>query len=163
VQYGFHGRAGPIMTLDALSESDGVLTFRGWGPVRGSSGGLVLNQDPIISLFKSGYRPLIINNHPGRDHRARVRGFNQYGGTVFRLEVFRGTPDGWLAELEKLSFEFVPKNDETSLKFREPFLNRLRQVSAEREKVGPLSPRNRAGRFFRYVDEELRFLEDGRR
>ncbi len=49
VQYGSHGRAGPIMTVDALSESDGVLTFRGWGPVRGSSGGLVLKSSTMAA------------------------------------------------------------------------------------------------------------------
>ena len=51
VMYGYHGTDGPLMVQDALSGPDGLLAFPAWGPLRGSSAGLVLNQDPVITLF----------------------------------------------------------------------------------------------------------------
>src|SRR5215831_11227291 len=65
VQYGSHGTNGPLMVQDAASGPDGVLAFTAWGPMRGSNAGLVLNQDPVITLFKPGYNTLRINNAPG--------------------------------------------------------------------------------------------------
>ncbi len=159
--YGGHGRNGPLMVQDAVSGSDGVIAFPPWGPIRGSTAGLVLNHDPVISLFKPGYKVLTIFNVPGTDETARVRGLRQDGQTYF-LEPFRGTPEEWVEELEKVWVgRATPRSDEQTLKFRGPYLNRVRYVRAEREKV-PARFRS-PGQFFSSVEAVLRFFEEGHR
>ncbi len=159
--YGGHGRNGPLMVQDAVSGSDGVIAFPPWGPIRGSTAGLVLNHDPVISLFKPGYKVLTIFNVPGTDETARVRGLRQDGQTYF-LEPFRGTPEEWVEELEKVWVgRATPRSDEQTLKFRGPYVNRVRYVRAEREKV-PARFRS-PGQFFSSVEAVLRFFEEGHR
>lgn len=159
--YGGHGRNGPLMVQDAVSGSDGVIAFPPWGPIRGSTAGLVLNHDPVISLFKPGYKVLTIFNVPGTDETARVRGLRQDGQTYF-LEPFRGRPEEWVEELEKVWVgRATPRSDEQTLKFRGPYVNRVRYVRAEREKV-PARFRS-PGQFFSSVEAVLRFFEEGHR
>src|SRR2546422_3791055 len=99
--HGAGGRLnGPLMVLDAASGPDGALAFPGWGPVDGSVMGLGIGRDPIITLFKSGYKALVINNAdpPGALETQRVRRFYQDGRT-YELEPFRGTDEEWIHEL----------------------------------------------------------------
>src|SRR5262249_48540523 len=42
-------RSGPLVALDAVSASDGGLSFPGWGPLKGSRGGLEIGRDPVIT------------------------------------------------------------------------------------------------------------------
>ena len=87
--YGFHGRRGVLMALEAVSGPDGQLSFPAWGPVRSGAEGLIAGRDPLISLFRPGYHARLIYNatligqaetarvhafdHPGSDLRARLR------------------------------------------------------------------------------------------
>jgi hypothetical protein len=159
--YGGHGRNGPLMVQDTVSGRDGLLTFPAWGPTRAPSVGLVLNHDPVISLFKPGYMALVIFNMPGTDETTRVRGLTQDGQTYF-LEPFRGTPEEWVEQLRKVWVGLAtPRSDEQTLKFRDPYLNRVRRLWAEREKLPErlASP----GQFFWSLEGVLKFLEEGRR
>jgi hypothetical protein len=156
-QYGYHGSGGPLMVQDAVSGPDGVLTFPAWGPMRGSSGGLELNQDPVITLFKPGYKAMVINNAPGRDEKARVRGFTQ-SGQIFKMDHFHGTPEEWIKQLETIWLgRALPRNDQMARKFPQ-YLNRLQKVWEEREKVP--SKYHQAGQFFWHVQREIKFYED---
>ena len=161
--YARHGRNGPLMVQDALTGPDGVLTFPAWGSIRAPSVGLVLNHDPVISLFKPGYEALIIYNRPGTDETERVRGLSQNGET-FALQPFRGTPEEWVRQehLLQVALGFAgPIADEQLLRFRKLYLNRLRLVWAEREKL-PERFQYR-GQFFWSLEGVLRFLEEGHR
>jgi hypothetical protein len=162
--HGAGGRLnGPLMVLDAASDPDGVLAFPGWGPVDSSAMGLGIGRDPVITLFKSGYKALVINNAdpPGTLETQRVRKFHQ-DGRACELEPFRGSPAQWLEQLRRIAFGVaVPRNDESSLHFRDPYLNRLRHVSAERTKFP--AEQQRVGSFFWHLDRSLQFLEEGRR
>jgi len=162
--HGAGGRLnGPLMVLDATSGPDGALAFSGWGPVDGSVMGLGIGRDPVITLFKSGYKALVINNAdpPGTPETQRIRTFHQDGQT-YELEPFRGSPDQWLEQLRRVAFGVAaPRNDESSLRFRNPYLNRLQHVSAERTKFS--EEQQRVGSFFWHVDRSLKFLEEGRR
>ena len=62
--YGFHGRRGVLMALEAVSSADGQLSFPAWGPVKSGVEGLVPARDPLISLFRPGYRAKLILNSP---------------------------------------------------------------------------------------------------
>ena len=161
--YGGHGRNGPLMVQDTVSGRDGLLTFPAWGPTRAPSVGLVLNHDPVVSLFKPGYMALVIFNMPGTDETTRVRGLTQDGQTYF-LEPFRGTPEEWVKQdhLLQVALGFAaPISDEQMLGFREPYLNRLRRVWAEREKL-PNHFQAR-GQFFWAIEGVLKVLEEGHR
>lgn len=137
VMYGFHGTNGPLMVQDATSGADGLLTFVAWGPIRGASGGLVINHDPVITLFKPGYRTLLITNRtPGPHEKTRVRMFGPDGQTI-ALEPFRGTPKEWLEELRNAIYpaRLGGTSESQLLLFRESYLNRKRIVRAELEKL----------------------------
>lgn len=157
-QYGYHGRGGPLMVQDAVSGPDGLLTFPAWGPIRGSTAGLVLNQDPVITLFKQGYNTLLINNMPGTDEKARVRGFTQDGQT-FKMEPFRGTPDNWVKELKEAAYPrySAGQSDAQLRQFVNSYLNRRRRVWAEFQKV-PRTTREMEN-FMRAFEDDLKRME----
>jgi hypothetical protein len=162
--HGVGGRLnGPLMVLDAVSGADGAVTFPGWGPLEGSLLGLGVGRDPILTLFKSGYVPLIVNNPlvaPGREYE-RVRRFGQ-NGTSFVLQRSIAGPDRRLEELETVWLGVaLPRNDDDARRFRVPYLNRLKRIAAERSRF-PLQQRRFEG-FFWHVDRELRFMGEGRR
>ncbi len=152
---------GPLMVLDAVSAADGVLRFASWGPIQGPVTGLEIGHDPMLTLFKTGYRAVVINNAfpPGTKETLRVCRFGQ-DGRSYAVEPFRGTPEQWLHQLDKL--RGLPRNDQQSLKFRAPYLNRLKRISAERDKI-PSIQKYFEGSFFWHVDKAIKFLEDGHR
>lgn len=161
VQYGPYGRNGPLMVQDTSSGSDGALSFLAWGPIRGSIAGLVLNHDPVISLFKPGYRVLAVFNVPGTDETARVRGLRQDGETFF-LEPFRGSPAEWVEQLGKaLEGAAASISEEQFLQFRVPYLVRRKRLWAERNKVP--QEHQKVGQFFWHVERGIKLLEEGRR
>jgi hypothetical protein len=152
---------GPLMALDTVSGADGVLSFPNWGPIQGPMTGLEIGSDPVITLFRSGYKALVINNGylPPAREKERVRRFAQDGWT-YALDPFRGTPEQWLQELRRVWLgRAFPGDEEHVRKFRGPYLDRLRRVSAERDKVS--REHQRAGRFFWHVDRTLKSLEEG--
>lgn len=160
-----HGRGGrldgPLMVLDAVSDDDGRLAFPGWGPVTGPVTGIGVGRDPVVTLFKSGYKTLFANNPrvPPGGERERVRRAGQDGRT-YRLARFTGTPEQWLDQLSR-SLGVSGRSDEILRKFRSAYLDRYRRVSAERAAV-PIRDR-RAEIFFQYVDRSLQLLEEGSR
>ena len=159
---GVGGRAnGPLMAKDTVSGSDGLISFEAWGPIEGPWTGLVIGSDPVVTLFKTGYKAMILNNGylpPGRE-RERVRRFVRKDST-HALEPFRGTLDERIQELKKVyRGAAFPRSDDQSLRFRGPYLNRLRRVWAERDRV-PEQYLDRPG-FFWFVREHMKDLEDG--
>ena len=161
--YAMWGRNGPLMVQDDMSGPDGLLAFPAWGPIHGYRDGLILNHDPVVSLFEPGYRTLMITNaYPeGTEETTRFRPFGQDGQT-FALEPFRGNPGQWVEELKQAAFaRAAPISDEQRLQFRGPYLNRLRRVWAERDKA-PEPYRSERGVFW-VVEGLMRFLEEGHR
>ena len=67
----------------------------------------------------------------------------------------------WLEQLKQVGVGRAARiADEQRLQFRDPYLNRLRRISAERSKLPERfqSP----GEFFWLVDGLVKFLEEGR-
>jgi hypothetical protein len=136
------GLNGPLMVLDAMSDPDGVVKFPGWGPIEGPLDGIGIGRDPVITLFKSGYKTAFLNNGyrgPAREQE-RVRRAT-HDGRTYPLERFVGTPREWVGELENL--------------------RRMELVAAERDKFPP--DELRPGKFAWHLDRELRFLREGHR
>jgi hypothetical protein len=162
--YGFHGFNGPLMVQDVVSGPDGALKFPAWGPVPGPPVGLVNPLDPVVTLFRPGYKGLVAYNDVGdvpEKENARRRRFGQDGRT-FGLEPFRGTPEEWAAELEKIARAYAsPMSDETRLRFREPYRARLRRVWEERANVPERFLAR--GQLFWRLEEMLTFFERGPR
>ena len=100
--YGGHGRRGVLMALEAVSGPDGQLSFPAWGPVRSGIEGVVPGRDPMISLFRPGYRARLIYNATPLEpsDTARVHAFDQAGET-FQLLPFQGTTAEVIVELRK--------------------------------------------------------------
>jgi hypothetical protein len=127
-----------MMVQDATSGPDGVLRFPAWGSLRGSREGLNTPKAPVVTLFKAGHKPLVIYNTDGRTPAAEtvtVQRFVHDGGT-FPMEPFRGTEDEWVAEIRTIAFPLArPASDNSLLKFRSPYLNRIRLIWIERERL----------------------------
>lgn len=163
VMRGSHGADGPIMVQDAVSGPDGVVALPHWGPIRGSTAGLEVGYDPVLSLFLPGYKVYHTNNRGGpRDGRARVHGFGQDGQTFF-LEPFRGTPEDWAGELREAAYPKKPgsTSEEQLLQFRTPYLNRRQRVWAELLKLPQEKKQVRDLAWS--LQESLQFLQEGRR
>jgi len=158
---------GPLMVQDAISSADGSLKFPAWGPLEGPTSGLGLGFDPIITLFLTRYKPLIIVNgpRPGMNEKERVRGFypEPPNRGTYPLEPFHGDSAQWIEELKKVWIgQATSRTDDMTLAFREPYLRRLQRVSDERRNV-PSSGRAYEASFFWHVDRELKLFKEGHR
>jgi hypothetical protein len=135
--YGFHGRQGVLMALEAVSGPDGQLSFPAWGPVRSGVEGLVGGRDPLVSLFRPGYRTqLLLNATPiERSDTARVHAFEKAGSTV-KLVSFHGSPAETVSELRTAAtpLEGTTLSQDDPLPFRRAYANRLRRVKIEAER-----------------------------
>jgi alpha-ketoglutarate-dependent taurine dioxygenase len=151
------------MALDALSDAAGVIRFPSWGPVDGHSSGLVFGDDPVITLFKPGFQWLRIHNEGSheKNEKDRIRRFLP-NGHVYVLKAFRGTDAEWLEQLKKAGNPAVyPMSDEMLLQFRVPYLDRLRRVQAELQRL-PNDLQSLARRQMPLYPN-LQFLEKGSR
>lgn len=161
---GVGGRAnGPLMVKDTVSGADGLISIEAWGPIEGPWTGLVIGSDPVVTLFKTGYKAKELHNGylpPGQE-RERVRRFVRKD-TKHALEPFRGTAEQWLEELQKISNpKAAPISDELLLRFREPYLRRFHRLQSELERLP--EPLRSAGRRRMLLDRDLRLLEKGQR
>jgi len=120
----------------------------------------VIGSDPVVTLFKTGYKSMLLNNGylPPARERERVRRFVRKD-TTFAVERFRGTSDQWLEQLN--SALGLPRTDQQSLQFRDAYLSRVRRISAERHNLPPA--RRFEGSFFWHIDRTLKLLEGGHR
>jgi hypothetical protein len=159
---GSHGGNGPLMVQDALSGTDGVLRFPKWGPVAGPVSGLAVGADPVVTLFKPGYEPVVENNRllPETD-TDELRRFGQDGATIL-LVPFQGSAASWLQHLRRVAKpQAIPSAPAVLRRFRTPYLNRFSRVWAEVEGL-PESLRSDAKREF-LVEYYLRVLEGAER
>jgi hypothetical protein len=140
VQYGAHGRGGPLMVQDAISDENGRLTFPRWGPTLGSRGGLLLGIDPAVILFKTGYTTLLIHNGvpPGASHHAAIRGMSRNGQSL-RLQPFRGSQAEWVEQLRKLAHPALSAGvaERHRDRFRPFYLRKTGRIKAE---LGTMPP-----------------------
>jgi hypothetical protein len=134
VQYGAHGRGGPLMVQNAVSAADGRLTFPWWGPTTGSPGGLVLGIDPAVIVFKPGYATRLVQNEPalGASHHAMIRGLSRREDTV-GLQPFRGSQAEWVEQLRAFVFPGLSAfvSDAARGRFRALYLRRLEIAARE--------------------------------
>jgi hypothetical protein len=97
-----------LQVLETVTAPDGTYAFPGWGPklnlpVINPFGGyfccFLTNRDPLLNLFKPGYRPLSVLNQIETDVSVRT---SDWDGKTIRLERFRGDSEAWARELDLL-------------------------------------------------------------
>jgi hypothetical protein len=155
-------RWGVLMLLEAVSGPDGQLSFPAWGPLKSGVEGMVSRRDPIISLFRPGYRAKLIYNAtpPGQPDAARVHQFEQAGDT-FYLVPLQGTANDSLADLRKAddAFDGASLGQNAPVSFRKAYVQRLRLVRAEVDRLPRTTPE--VERFLKLLDDDIRFFETG--
>jgi hypothetical protein len=157
--YGFHGRRGILMALEAVSGPDGQLSFPAWGPKESGTEGMVGGRDPIISLFRPGYRTqLILNATPTEQtDAARVHAFDP-AGRKFELIPFQPTPEEALFEFRKAddpSEGAFPSKDDP-MQLRQIYITRLSRIKVEVERLPQSMPQVR--RYLKILEDDLRYF-----
>ena len=164
IQYAVHGTNGPLVVQEATSGTDGRLTFRAWGPQRGSAAGLDLGADPGLLLFKPGYVPLVAQNDVplGADHRTMTRPFIRTGA-VFKLQPWAGPVAERVRQLKSLALAPYAGRftEEQGVQFRATYLKRLELVEAELAKLPPDDAE--VAKFRASLELDRRFWRGGRR
>jgi hypothetical protein len=155
-------RRGVLMALEAISGPDGQLAFPAWGPMRSAVAGMVEGRDPIISLFRPGYRAKLIHNATPVEQlfTARVHAFSQAGDT-FELVQFQGNPDEALADLRRAddTFEGASLSQDAPISFRQAYMRRLGLIKREVERLPRAVPQ--VDRFLKLLNDDIRFFEAG--
>jgi hypothetical protein len=160
VLHGSHGHNGPLMVQDVASGADGWIMFPPWGPTRGYRSGLVLNHDPVITLFRPGYKTRVYQNFypPGTTETTRVRRFGEDRRDIV-LEPFRGTPAEWVQHLDSAVYPGTKgrMSEEQLLPFRVPYLNRVQRVWSELRRLPQDLPD--VGKLSRALADDERLLK----
>jgi len=105
---------------------------------------------------------LITNAYPeGTEPTTRTRPFGEDRHT-FSLEPFRGSPEEWVEQIDKAVWgQSGGMSEEQELQFRVPYLNRLKRIWAERDKLPQMYRKD--GQLFWHIERGIKFLEEGRR
>ncbi len=94
--------AGQLMVMEAVTDRDGKFTFPGWGPLKPKKGHLV-DQDPRLLFFKSGYESRWLQNeyNSSRELRTRPIRRSDWKGKRIEMKKFTGTSKEWFKMLER--------------------------------------------------------------
>jgi hypothetical protein len=126
------------MALEAVSRPDGQISFPAWGPISATTEGMMYGRDPIISLFRPGYRAKTIYNSSayGPASPERVHAFS-HAGQTFELAPFQGTPKETLLELRKSDdpSEGAHPGPDAPRHLRSVYLGRLIRISTEVDRL----------------------------
>ncbi|MFL6647013.1 MAG: hypothetical protein ACJ8KO_03540 [Sulfurifustaceae bacterium] len=126
---------GQMIVMEAVTDKDGVFHFPAWGPIRRKEG-LLLDKDPQLLFFKSGYEYRSLSNY-GRSlegiWKDPVR-TSKWNGKTIELKRFSGT----IAEYSRRFYRF--NSDLEQIADRKPEdcnWKKLRQaiVATERERL----------------------------
>ena len=162
VVYGGPSRRSLLMVLEAVSDPDGRLAFSAWGPVWSGLEGVLPGRDPMISLFRPGYRTnMIYNATPvDRSDTARIRSFDDNAAT-FHLIPFKGTAAETIAELRKAEdpFEGARAIQPAPKGISQALIERLRRVRDAVERLPRDEPQ--VQHFHKLVNDDIRYLEGG--
>ncbi len=108
--------AGQLMVMETVTDKKGRFYFPAWGPLRPKQGYLI-NRDPQLLLFKSGYEYLGLSNTPFREnmHKDPVRK-SDWNGKTIELKPFKGTAEEYSKALGTLSLSWAYTGNECEWK-----------------------------------------------
>lgn len=103
--FGGNVQAGQLMVMEAVTDKDGKFRFPGWGPTTVWRGHLV-NDDPQLLLFKSGYEHERLFNDirwsAYREHVLKPVRRSDWSGKAIALKPFRGSLEEYARHLSFL-------------------------------------------------------------
>lgn len=91
--YGGNRPIGQLVILETVTDKDGKFTFPAWGPKLALLGHLV-NKDPQLLIFKSGYESQQLTNTPLANYNKSSKRHSEWHGRTIGLKPFRGTGEG---------------------------------------------------------------------
>ena len=96
-------QAGQLMVMEAVTDNEGKFSFPAWGPKTARESFLV-NDDPQLLLFKSGYEYRRLNNPYSSDRELRLRPVrkSEWNGRTIVLKPFKGTMREYVKHLSFL-------------------------------------------------------------
>lgn len=96
--------AGQLAVVETVTDRQGRFAFPGFGPRLAVTSHLV-NEDPELILFKSGYRYLALTNEYSGDVELRTRLVrrSEWNGKTIELKPFRGTREEYAEHIYRLS------------------------------------------------------------
>ena len=96
-----HYPMGQLRVMETVTDKTGRFSFPAWGPSRPKKGYLQ-NSDPLLLLFRSGYKPLAMANHfRERMFREPVRRSDWHGKTI-EMTKFVGSLEAYAEDLAHL-------------------------------------------------------------
>lgn len=103
--FGGNVQAGQLMVMEAVTDKDGKFHFPGFGPKTVWKGHLV-NEDPHLLLFKSGYEYKRLFNHISmsgyREHVLKQVRSSDWNGKTIEMKRFRGTQEEYAEHVHQL-------------------------------------------------------------
>lgn len=106
--FGGNVQAGQLMVMEAVTDKDGKFRFPSWGPTTVWRGHLV-NDDPQLLLFKSGYEYQRLYNHVSmsayREYVLKPVRRSDWNGKTIELKPFKGTVEEYAKRFENLNYE----------------------------------------------------------
>lgn len=87
--FGGNVQAGQLNVMETTTDKEGRFRFHGWGPLKVAKGHLV-NRDPQLLLFKSGYEYQALSNKYSSDRELRLRPvrWSDWNGKTIELRPF---------------------------------------------------------------------------
>jgi len=91
---------GQLMVMETVTDKEGRFSFSAWGPKTARESFLV-NDDPQLLLFKSGYDYQRLNNPYSSDRELRLRPMRHsvWNKRVIVMKAFKGTLDEYARQL----------------------------------------------------------------
>lgn len=95
--------AGQLMVMETVTDKNGRFTFPAWGP-KWLWKGFLVNADPKLLLFKSGYeyRELYNEYSSAPELRTRKLRYSDWNGKTIELKRFKGTMEEYVRHLSFL-------------------------------------------------------------
>ena len=89
--FGGNVPAGQLMVMESVTDKEGKFSFPAFGPKRAPKGHLV-DRDPQLLLFKSGYEYQRLNNPYSSDRKMRLRPVRRsdWHGKTIEMKLFKG-------------------------------------------------------------------------
>lgn len=109
--------AGQLKVMEAVTDKEGKFSFPGFGPETLWDSFLV-NKDPELILFKSGYefRRLLNPYTSDRELRTRPQRRSDWNGKRIALKSFKGTQEEYARHLGSLSLSWIYTGNECEWK-----------------------------------------------
>lgn len=129
--------AGQLMVMETVTDKNGRFAFSAWGPKLALTSHLV-NHDPQMLLFKSGYEYQSLANEPRANYNKSTKRYSEWNGKTIMLKQFRGTLAEYKGHFEDLNsaLEHITTDDPKECYWKRiPKMIRAMNRERERERL----------------------------